>query len=219
MAPKNDSSKAPKVASSKSSTNAKPALEHKHLHNPHFCPNQIPLLEFALEVHQEKDYSSGSNFTSSQSTPQSKFNAFTWPISSPAMDVIATESMGEADSSGKKPKEPKDFTLSFEGLIPIDQLKDFILGTIKDKYDETPKSSSTYVKPYIRRIDLLKMSAGYQPSKFQQFNGKGNPKQHIAHFVKTCNNATTDGGVLVKQFVRMLTSNAFNWYYDLEPVQ
>ncbi|KAL0361041.1 UNVERIFIED_CONTAM: hypothetical protein Sradi_3788600 [Sesamum radiatum] len=61
------------------------------------------------------------------------------------------------------------------------------------------------------------MPTGYQPPKLQQFDGKGNPKQHIAHFIETCNNAGTDGDHLVKQFVRSLKGNAFDWYVDLEP--
>ena len=61
------------------------------------------------------------------------------------------------------------------------------------------------------------MPCGYQPPKFQQFDGKGNPKQHVAHFVETCNNAGTEGDLLVKQFVRSLRGNAFDWYTDLEP--
>ncbi|KAL0322478.1 UNVERIFIED_CONTAM: hypothetical protein Sangu_1867100 [Sesamum angustifolium] len=60
------------------------------------------------------------------------------------------------------------------------------------------------------------MPMGYQPPKFQQFDGKGNPKQHVAHFVETCNNAGTCGDHLVKQFVRSLKDNAFDWYTDLE---
>ncbi|KAL0420320.1 UNVERIFIED_CONTAM: hypothetical protein Slati_3054900 [Sesamum latifolium] len=44
------------------------------------------------------------------------------------------------------------------------------------------------------------MPMGYQPPKFQQFDGKGNPKQHVAHFMETCNNAGTYGDHLVKQF-------------------
>ena len=74
-----------------------------------------------------------------------------------------------------------------------------------------------YSKPYTKRIDILQMPAGYQPLKFQQFDGKGNPKQHIAHFIETCNNAGTDGDLLTKKFVRTLRGNAFDWYTDLEP--
>ena len=58
------------------------------------------------------------------------------------------------------------------------------------------------------------MPMGYQPPKFQLFDGKGNPKQHV-HFVETCNNAGTDGDLLVKQFVRFIRRNAFDWYIDL----
>ena len=43
-----------------------------------------------------------------------------------------------------------------------------------------------------------RMPNGYQPPKFLQFDGKGNPKQHIAHFVETYENARTQGGLLVK---------------------
>ncbi|KAK4707452.1 hypothetical protein R3W88_032999 [Solanum pinnatisectum] len=90
------------------------------------------------------------------------------------------------------------------------------MGTIKDKYDVSSKSSFTYTKPYTSRIDVLKIHVGYQPPKFQQFDDKGNPKQHIAHFVEICNNTGTYRDYLVKQFVRSLQGNAFDWYIDLE---
>ena len=61
------------------------------------------------------------------------------------------------------------------------------------------------------------MPHGYQPPKFNQFDGKGNPKQHIAHFIETYNNAGTKGDRLVKQFVQSLKGIAFGWYTDLEP--
>ncbi|KAL0340149.1 UNVERIFIED_CONTAM: hypothetical protein Sradi_4531700, partial [Sesamum radiatum] len=77
-------------------------------------------------------------------------------------------------------------------LIPVDQLKEFIEGTIRSKIEGSSKSSLTYSKPYTPRIDGLKMPMGYQPPKFQQFDGK------------------------VKQFVRSLKGNAFDWYIDLE---
>jgi len=59
------------------------------------------------------------------------------------------------------------------------------------------------------------MPLGYQPPKFHQFDGKGDPKQHIAHFIETCNNADTCYDLLVKQFVRSLKGLAFDWYADL----
>ena len=55
-----------------------------------------------------------------------------------------------------------------------------------------------YSKPYTKRIDNLHMHVGYQPPKFQSFDEKGNPKQHVAHFVETYNNVGTNGNLLVK---------------------
>ncbi|KAA0063065.1 retrotransposon gag protein [Cucumis melo var. makuwa] len=61
-----------------------------------------------------------------------------------------------------------------------------------------PQTSFMYSKPYTKRIDNLRMPLGYQPPKFQQFDGKGNLKQHIAHFVETCENAGSRGDQLVR---------------------
>ncbi|CAL9004722.1 unnamed protein product [Prunus brigantina] len=94
--------------------------------------------------------------------------------------------------------------------------KDMITNTIRVQYGAPSRDTLMYSKPYTRRIDNLRMPTGYQPPKFQQFDGKGNPKQHIAHFIETCNNAGTEGDHLVKQFVRSLKGNAFDWYVDLE---
>ncbi|KAM1876483.1 hypothetical protein ACFX14_043909 [Malus domestica] len=61
------------------------------------------------------------------------------------------------------------------------------------------------------------MPMGYKPPKFMQFDRKGNPKQHVAHFIETLNNAGTERDYLVKQFMRSLKGNAFDWYTDLKP--
>ncbi|KAI3456993.1 hypothetical protein Pfo_013656 [Paulownia fortunei] len=93
-------------------------------------------------------------------------------------------------------KFSKQLQVSSNGLIHVDQLKEFITETINEKFDGRSKSSLTYAKPYTKRIDNLKMTVGYQPLKFQQFNGKGNSKQH--------------------QYVHSLIENAFDWYTNLE---
>ena len=59
------------------------------------------------------------------------------------------------------------------------------------------------------------MSKGYQPPKIQQFDGKGNLKQHIAHFINTCNATGAYDDYLVTEFVRSLKENAFYWYIIL----
>lgn len=91
------------------------------------------------------------------------------------------------------------------------------MWTIKDKYERIAKSSSAYVKPYTKRIDNLKMPSGNQHPKMHQFDDKGNPKQLVAYFLETCNNAGTNGDFLVKQFVLSLKRKEFDWYNNLAP--
>ncbi|KAM2549785.1 hypothetical protein FF1_014875 [Malus domestica] len=103
------------------------------------------------------------------------------------------------------------------GYLSIQQLQEMITNTVKAQYEGSSNTYGLYSKPYSKKIDALRMPKGYQPPKFMQFDGKGNPKQHIAHFVETCNNARTEGDYLAKQFVRSLKGNAFEWYTDLKP--
>ncbi|KAL0449419.1 UNVERIFIED_CONTAM: hypothetical protein Slati_1498300 [Sesamum latifolium] len=70
-------------------------------------------------------------------------------------------------SSEKERSSMKELQVSSEGMIPIDQLKVFIMGTIQNKLDGSTKLSMTYTKSYTERIDNLKMPIDYQPLKFQ----------------------------------------------------
>ncbi|KAI5329465.1 hypothetical protein L3X38_028862 [Prunus dulcis] len=92
-----------------------------------------------------------------------------------------------------------------------------ITNTIRAQYGGPSQDTFIYSKPYTKRLDNLRMPTGYQPPKFMQFDGKGNPKQHVAHFIEMCNIAGTNDDYLLKQFVRSLRGTAFNWYIDLEP--
>ncbi|KAM2115142.1 hypothetical protein ACFX1Q_023608 [Malus domestica] len=64
-----------------------------------------------------------------------------------------------------------------------------ITSTIKAQYEESSHDFVLNSKPYSKKIDVLKMPMGYQLPKFMQFDGKRNLKQHVAHFIETCNNA------------------------------
>ncbi|KAL0444424.1 UNVERIFIED_CONTAM: hypothetical protein Slati_2165100 [Sesamum latifolium] len=81
------------------------------------------------------------------------------------------EAHDEAEVSTKQrytenDKSAKELQVSSDGLIPVDQLKEFIKGTIKSKIEGSLKSSLTYSKPYTPRIDSLKMPMGYEPPNF-----------------------------------------------------
>ncbi|KAM1020072.1 hypothetical protein ACFX13_042117 [Malus domestica] len=114
-------------------------------------------------------------------------------------------------------KPEPDQAAALMGSLFIQQLQEMITNTIKAQYEGSSNTSRLYSKPYSKKIDALRMPRGYQPPKFMQLDGKGNPKQHAAHFVETCNNAGTEGDYLAKQFVRSLKGNTFEWYTDLEP--
>uniref|UniRef100_M1E0L3 Retrotransposon protein n=1 Tax=Solanum tuberosum TaxID=4113 RepID=M1E0L3_SOLTU len=116
----------------------------------------------------------------------------------------------EGESSIKQTKI-KEIHLSTGGLIHIDQLMNFIIEAIEDKSESPSKFSPTYAKPYPQTIDNLKMPEGYQPPKLQQFDDNGNLKQHIAHFIKTFNDAEKYCDYFVKEFIRSLKENAFDW--------
>ncbi|KAL0373344.1 UNVERIFIED_CONTAM: hypothetical protein Sradi_3250100 [Sesamum radiatum] len=87
----------------------------------------------------------------------------------------------------------KGIPVSTNGFIGIKHVKNTVNEAIARTYETRVQTFKSYMKPYTRKIEQLRMPENYQPSKFQQFNGHGNPRQYIAHFVETCNNAGTDG--------------------------
>jgi len=97
------------------------------------------------------------------------------------------------------------------------KIQELIANAVKTQLGVSPQKSHLYTKPCTKRIHALRMPYGDQPPKFNQFDGRGNPKQHVAHFIKTYNNAGTGGDLLVKQFFQTLKGIAFTWYTDLLP--
>ncbi|KAK4386213.1 hypothetical protein Sango_2491900 [Sesamum angolense] len=95
------------------------------------------------------------------------------------------EAHDEVEASAKqhyteKDMYAKELQISSNGLIPVDQLKEFIEGTIKSKIEGSSKSSLTYSKPYTPRIDGLKMPMGYQLTLKEKTNFKGNASKRIS---------------------------------------
>ncbi|KAG9458146.1 hypothetical protein H6P81_002654 [Aristolochia fimbriata] len=84
------------------------------------------------------------------------------------------------------------------------------------------RPSSVHENPPVNQEPLLEEPGALSYSTLQEMisnaveqSGDGNPKQHVAHFIETCNNARTDGDFLVKQFGRSLKGNAFDWFIEL----
>ncbi|KAK4389618.1 hypothetical protein Sango_2298800 [Sesamum angolense] len=105
-------------------------------------------------------------------------------------------------------------------LLPMDlfikHVKNIVKEAIANAYGTRVQVFKSYMKPYTERIEQLKMPENYQPPNFQQFDGHGDPRQYIAHFVETCNNVVTDRDLLIKQFVLSLKDATFDWYIDFQ---
>ncbi|KAL0361040.1 UNVERIFIED_CONTAM: hypothetical protein Sradi_3788500 [Sesamum radiatum] len=110
----------------------------------------------------------------------------------------------------------KEIPVSTNEFVSVEHVKNTVNEAIANAYNARAQPFKSYIKPYTRRIEQLRMLENYQSPKFQQFNGHGDPRQYIAHFIETCNNAGTDGHLLVKQFVLSSKETTFDWYIDLE---
>ncbi|KAG9458357.1 hypothetical protein H6P81_002865 [Aristolochia fimbriata] len=113
------------------------------------------------------------------------------------------------------PPMSREPLLEEPGALSYGTLQEMISNAVDQKVQAEGVRSQAYTRPYSRRIQSIHMPTSYHPPKFQQFSGDGNPKQHVAHFIETCNNAGTDGDLLVKQFGRSLKGNAFDWFIEL----
>ena len=70
-------------------------------------------------------------------------------------------------------KARKDRSL---GSMSVEQIQSLIANAVKAQLGGGSHKTHLYTKPYTKRIDALRMPHGYQPPKFNQFDGKGNPK-------------------------------------------
>ncbi|KAL0287732.1 UNVERIFIED_CONTAM: hypothetical protein Scaly_2754800 [Sesamum calycinum] len=175
-----------------------------------------PLAEYVDKNLHSPSYASESDAKKSPSSSPCSMSSYSYTIN--VAQVLVT-------NATTKEEELESLTRAIEGLMKHVQEQDaqiawlinkaktvdasLIMGKqveahdeveppAKQHYDEkdisniegSSKSSFTYSKPYTPRIDSLKIPMGYLPPKFQQFD--------------------------VKQFVRSLKGNAFDWYTDLE---
>jgi len=82
--------------------------------------------------------------------------------------------------------------------MTVEQIQDLTVNAVKIQLGGGALKTHLYTQTYTKRVDALYIPCGYQPLKFQQFDEKGNAKQHVARFIKTCNNARIDDNLMVK---------------------
>ena len=113
------------------------------------------------------------------------------------------DSNKESNRNKKSDDEPNPKNDS----MSIELIQNLIADVVKTHLQGGSHRTHRYSKPYTKRIDALRMPQGFQPPKFHQFDGKENPKQHILHFIETCNNAGTSGDLLVLSYYVLMITN------------
>ncbi|KAL0312734.1 UNVERIFIED_CONTAM: hypothetical protein Sradi_5672700 [Sesamum radiatum] len=64
----------------------------------------------------------------------------------------------------------KGIPVSTNGFVSVEHVKNTVNEAIAKTYETRVQAIKSYVKPYTRRIEQLRMPENYQPPKFQQFN-------------------------------------------------
>jgi hypothetical protein len=154
--------------------------------------NLTKLVEGLLTSFKAKDYEITKLMNKLESINEGGQSSATKAFQVDQLDVIKDSTIGAV----------RNICIITDVFFTTNQLKELIKKVITDQIESSIQLLYSYAKPCTQRIDLLKMSLSYQPPKFQQFDGKGNSRQHIVHFVETCNNAGTNSDLMVKQLVR-----------------
>jgi len=106
-------------------------------------------------------------------------------------DLDSEDSDKEYNHSNESNGECKSKNNSILNSMSVEQIQNLIVDAVKTHLERGSHKTHDYSKPYMKRIDTLRMPQGFQPLEFHQFDGKGKPKQHIAYFIETCNNVGT----------------------------
>ncbi|KAG9446452.1 hypothetical protein H6P81_012580 [Aristolochia fimbriata] len=88
--------------------------------------------------------------------------------------------------SSPAPEHPvnREPLLEEPGALSYGTLQEMISNAVEQKVQSEGVRSQAYTRPYSRWIQAIHMPTSYHPPKFQQFSGDGNPKQHVAHFMR-----------------------------------
>jgi len=80
----------------------------------------------------------------------------------------------EDDDGSKKGDKPQNNSSLI--AMTAEQIQELIANAVKTQLGASSQKSRLHTKPYTKRIEVVRMPYGYQPPKFNQFDGRGNPK-------------------------------------------
>ncbi|KAL0393161.1 UNVERIFIED_CONTAM: hypothetical protein Sradi_2538900 [Sesamum radiatum] len=92
----------------------------------------------------------------------------------------------------------KEIHVSTDGFVSIEHVKNTVNEAIANAYETRVQVFKSYVKPYTKRIEQLRMSENYRPPKLPQAMVMGVLDNILLTSLKICNNVGTDGDLLIK---------------------
>ena len=98
--------------------------------------------------------------------------------------------------------------------ISREEIQKIVAAQLKQSKGDALRSEGD--KPYSSFHDQVAYPKGYSVPKFKQFNGLGNPYQHLAHFITACGDTSNNPSLLLRQFAGSLTGVALEWYANLQ---
>ncbi|MQM17659.1 hypothetical protein Taro_050634 [Colocasia esculenta] len=108
---------------------------------------------------------------------------------------------------------PQQVDPSTINKLMVEQLIDMKLA---ERGDGEQMAFDAYRVPYPAYHAVKRLPPGVtKPSKFDKFNGRGSPKEHIAYYINVMGDLAADESYLLKFFGSSLTSLAFEWYSSL----
>ncbi|KAG8367735.1 hypothetical protein BUALT_Bualt16G0103800 [Buddleja alternifolia] len=92
---------------------------------------------------------------------------------------------------------------------------DLIKREIKRNEDGMTHNLKIVTKPYPSWVDKVPFPPGFTQPEFRRFDGKGNPREHVAHFIARLAQLGENKLLWLQLFVQSLEGPAFVWYSNL----
>ncbi|KAG8369438.1 hypothetical protein BUALT_Bualt14G0013700 [Buddleja alternifolia] len=94
-------------------------------------------------------------------------------------------------------------------------VNDLIKREIKRNEDGMTHNLKIVTKPYPSWVDKVPFPPGFTQPEFRRFDGKGNPREHVAHFIARLAQLGENKLLWLQLFVQSLEGPAFVWYSNL----
>ncbi|KAG8376466.1 hypothetical protein BUALT_Bualt09G0066400 [Buddleja alternifolia] len=92
---------------------------------------------------------------------------------------------------------------------------DLVKREIKRNEDGMTHNLKIVTKPYPSWVDKVPFPPGFTQPEFRRFDGKGNPREHVAHFIARLAQLGENKLLWLQLFVQSLEGPAFVWYSNL----